>query len=847
MTSKQIRQEFLDFFKSKEHQIVPSAPVIPHGDKALMFTNAGMNQFADVFLGTGTRDYKRATDTQKCVRVSGKHNDLEEVGVDTYHHTFFEMLGNWSLGDYYKKEAIAWAWELLTDVWKLDKDRLFITVFETDDEAYELWTKHVSQDRIIRCGAKDNFWEMGAVGPCGPCSEIHYDGTPGKSGKDLVNEDHPDVIEIWNLVFIQSNRKANGSLEDLSAKHIDTGMGLERIVRVMQNKSSNYDTDIFMPLIDKIAELSGKVYGENEQDDIAMRVIADHVRMVAFSVADGALPSSDGRGYVIRRVLRRALRFARNLGLKDSVIYKLVAVLKDQFSDIFPEIEKQYDMVCKIIKGEEESFLKTLEIGLERLDVIISNMVENDNKIISGSDAFLLYDSFGFPLDLTALIGRERGFSVDEARFDKLMEEQKERSRASSKVTHTEATNIKFDFVTEFTGYDELETKSKILHAKGNEIILEKTPFYVEKGGQSSDTGTLRVGEMEFNVEEMRMSGESIIHIVKEEISENNKITEQMVIAKVDRTRRLDIIRNHSATHLMHQALSQVLGSHIQQQGSFVGADYLRFDFNHFEKVSQSDIQKIEIIVNKKIFEAIDVNTKEISIKEAQENEKIKMFFGDKYGSRVRAVSIDDYSVELCGGTHVPNTAHIGQFIITSESSVASGVRRIEAITGRAVSDYISGLNKKIIKTDEEKQNLNKEIKTLEKEITGLKSQDLAGGFDEMLADATMFGDIRIVTREIDTPDMDTLRDTASDLRDKLNTNGIALLAKIEGEKVQLACIVTDDLKGKYPAGKLVGLAAKFLGGGGGGKPHLATAGGRDASKLAELLDSEFMNIITDF
>ena len=843
MTSKEIRQQFFDYFRDKGHTHVPSAPVVPHGDKTLLFTNAGMNQFKDVFLGQGKRDYTRAVDTQKCIRVSGKHNDLEEVGVDTYHHTFFEMLGNWSFGDYYKKEAIAWAWDLLTNVWGLDKNRLYVTVFRTDDEAFDLWKEHISEDRILRFDEKDNFWEMGETGPCGPCSEIHYDGTPDMSGKDKVNADDPEVIEVWNLVFIQHNRKADGSLEDLSAKHVDTGMGLERIVRVLQGKNSNYDTDIFLPVIHKISELSNIKYGDNEKDDIAMRVISDHVRTVAFTIADGALPGNEGRGYVIRRILRRASRFARNLGFREPMLYKLLPILVEQFSEVFTEILKQKDTIEKVIKGEEESFLNTLEHGITKFEEITKDLNKGDE--VSGNDAFLLYDSFGFPLDLTALMARENGFTIDEIGFDKLMHDQKERSRAAGKSHSEEAETPEFEYETEFTGYGNTKSEAQVLYSNGNQIVLDKTPFYVEKGGQVSDTGIIKINGITIEIEDVKSSGDSIVHIAKENVPD---LVGKTVQVEVDEMRRWDIMRNHSATHLLHESLKEILGDHIQQQGSLVAPDYLRFDFNHFQKVNADELKKIEEMVNEKIFQNISVDTQELSLEEAQQNEKIKMFFGDKYGSRVRAVSMDpNFSIELCGGTHVQNTSQIGYFKITSESSVAAGIRRIEAITGRYINDYITSLFKQISEKENAADDLRKEIKVLEKEISDLKKQDLASGFDSLINDARDINGLKVVISKIDVDNMDELRDTGSDLRDKINTNGIILLANVDGEKVQLVCAVTDDLKGKYMAGKLVGSAAKFLGGGGGGKPHLATAGGRDVSKLDDLLNNEFIGIIKNW
>ena len=841
MTSQEIRQQFIQFFKNKNHKEVPSAPVVPHGDPTLLFTNAGMNQFKDVFLGQGTRDYTRAVDTQKCIRVSGKHNDLEEVGVDTYHHTFFEMLGNWSFGDFYKKEAIAWSWELLTEVWKLPKDRLFVTVYNTDDEAYEYWKEHISEDRIQRFDEKDNFWEMGDTGPCGPCSEIHYDGTPDKSGADLVNADHPDVIEIWNLVFIQYNRKADKSLEDLQQRHVDTGMGFERITRVIQGKDSNYDTDIFMPLINKISELCGIKYISDleNKDSIAMRVIADHVRTVAFSIADGALPGNEGRGYVLRRVLRRASRFARNLGFKEPLIYKLVSVLVETMGDVFNEIRQQEDMVTKIIKGEEESFLQTLDNGLIKFDEIAKSSV---NNVISGSDAFLLYDSFGFPLDLTELIARENEMLVDVEGFDQKMNEQKERSRSARKVSSQEAETSSINEISEFVGYEKNEMKSKVLYVNENQIVLDQTPFYVESGGQISDTGVIVWNGSEYKVETTKKSQDAIIHLSDQIF--DIPVGEE-VVARIDSVKRNKIRKNHSATHLLHEALKLVLGSHIQQQGSLVNDQYLRFDFNHFEKVSKDELNKIEKLVNTKIFESHKVVTEVLTLDEAREDSRIKMYFGDKYGEHVRAVFMDDtYSIELCGGTHVSNTSEIGMLKIIAESSVASGVRRIEAITGPAIESYIDSLNKKLDKKEEEKLELANTIKKLEKEINAMKAEQLSEGLDNLISEAIEVDGIKVLAKQIESDGMDQLRDLGDKLRNDFGKNGIGLLASVSGEKVQLVCVVTDDLTKSKPAGKLVGAAAKELGGGGGGKPHMATAGGRDATKLPSLLESGFVEII---
>ncbi|MFA6571093.1 MAG: alanine--tRNA ligase [Bacteroidota bacterium] len=843
MTSKEVRQSFLDFFAEKGHRIVPSNPVIPHGDPTLLFTNAGMNQFKDVFLGTGKRDYTRVADTQKCIRVSGKHNDLEEVGVDTFHHTFFEMLGNWSFGDYYKKEAIAWAWELLTEVWKLDKNRLHATVYKTDDEAYELWKQFLPESRIHRFDEKDNFWEMGESGPCGPCSEIHYDRTSDLSGGKLVNSGSPDVIEIWNLVFIQFNRKINGTLEELSSKHVDTGMGFERICAVINKKVSNYDTDVFTPLLNKIEKLSGHKYSKelNNPNGIAMRVIADHIRTLSFAIADGAFPGNEGRGYVLRRILRRASRFARNLGFKEPMLYLLLDTLIEIMGDVFPELITQKNIIKKVIKAEEDSFLQTLDRGLEIFDNI-SNRLKNENaKIISGADAFQLYDTFGFPLDLTELIARENNLVVDTKEFENLMNQQKERSRSSRKIQAQEAVLPNVEFKSEFLGYDYFSTESKVLWFEGNQIILDKTPFYVESGGQISDIGTITLEGYIYNVIDIRKSGDAIIHFCDSEI---DTATGAVALAEVDSSRRRSIMRNHSATHLLHEALRTILGNHLQQAGSAVHPDYLRFDFNHFEKVSESDLKKIEAIVNEKIFENIDVQTKVLSLEEAGKNGNIKMFFGDKYGDIVRVVIMDDkYSMELCGGTHVKNTSEIGIFKIISESSIAAGVRRIEACTGSSVLNFIDNLNLKIDELQQNSESVLEKVKHLEKEISHFKILELKQQYSDWVAKSDELDGIKIIAKEITIDDIDNLRTIGENLRDFMGSKGIALIASIINEKIQMVCVVTDDLKSKLPAGKIVGEAAKQLGGGGGGKSHLATAGGKDIEKLPALI-SGFSDII---
>ncbi len=846
MTSKEIRESFLEFFAGKEHKIVPSAPVVPHGDPTLLFTNAGMNQFKDVFLSIGTRDYSRAADTQKCIRVSGKHNDLEEVGVDTYHHTFFEMLGNWSFGDYYKAEAIAWAWELLTKVWGLEIKRLHATVYRTDDEAYDLWKNYLPEERIHRFDEKDNFWEMGETGPCGPCSEIHYDATPDYSGGNLVNAGLPEVIEIWNLVFIQYNRKPCGELEELSARHVDTGMGFERICAVIQGKESNYDTDIFMPVIREIELLSGKTYSKDlkSPDGIAMRVIADHVRTLSFAIADGAMPGNEGRGYVLRRILRRGSRYARNLGFREPVIYKLLPKLIDTMGDQFPELIAQKKTIERVIKAEEESFLQTLETGLQKFEDIKNRLSNKQDKKIPGEETFQLYDTFGFPYDLTELLARENDLVVIKEEFDAQMQKQKDRSRKARKVQSQEVELLNVDASSEFTGYDTTEAEGKVLFVEDNQIVLDRTPFYAESGGQVSDTGEIILAGESYRVEDVKKSGNAIIHICNREIE---KLIGSAAFAKVDADRRKDIMRNHSATHLLHEALRQILGNHVQQQGSLVAPDYLRFDFNHFDKVTDEELKSIEELVNKKIFESNNIDVKELDIEEAQKDAKIKMFFGDKYGSKVRVITMDDkYSKELCGGTHVENTSEIGLFKITSESSIAAGIRRIEAITGKEVQEYIYRIHQLLQKEKDREIELLDKIKSLEKKLSGQKVSDIKTTLHELVDSAEDLDGIKIITAQLELENMDQLRDSGENLRNILKNNGIGLLSTVVNDKVQMVCAVTDDLTRTLPAGKLVGLAAKELGGGGGGKPHMATAGGKDVSKLPALLKN-FKEIVAGF
>lgn len=831
MTSSEIRQSFLEFFENRGHRVLPSAPVVPHGDPTLLFTNAGMNQFKDVFLGQGTRPYSRAVDTQKCIRVSGKHNDLEEVGYDTYHHTFFEMLGNWSFGDYFKEEAISWSWELLTAVWKLPVDRLHATVYRTDDEAYEIWKNFLPEHQIHRFDEKDNFWEMGETGPCGPCSEIHFDRTPDLTGGPLVNAGVPEVIEIWNNVFIQFNRLGDGSLTDLPAKHVDTGMGFERITAVMQGKDSNYDTDVFQPIIALTEELSGKSYSKDltDPDGIAMRVIADHVRTLCFAIADGAIPGNEGRGYVLRRILRRAARYAKNLGLHEAVLYKHVSVVVKTMGSVFPELVEHQSLIERIIMAEEESFLATLERGLVRFEQITS-------EVISGEAAFELYDTFGFPLDLTELLARERGKTVDVEEFEVCLEAQRMRSRSARKKNNQTVDAENISVVSHFSGFDNTEQTSEVIYVLENEIVLAETPFYVEMGGQVSDTGVITVAGTEYQVEDMRRSGNAIIHVLS---SAPDAEIGDVALASIDKVRRREVEREHSATHLLHEALRRVLGTHVQQSGSLVAPNHLRFDFSHYEKISESELKAIEDLVNDKVFASIGVHTEELPIEKAKTIPNVKMFFGDKYADTVRVVFIDDeFSVEFCGGTHVRNTSEIGLFKIVSEGSVSSGVRRIEAIAGRSVDGYIGQLKQAIHHSQQDVELMTEKIRALEKQMVSAQTDEMKNLIPGIIEQSVNTEDYSIASGIIASVNQDQLKELGDELRLAMKHKGIGVLASIIDDKIQLVCVVTDDLTKDYPAGKIVGQLAKQLGGGGGGKAHMATAGGKDISKLDSVMGS---------
>ena len=861
MTSNEIRQQFFEFFKNKDHRIVPSSPVVPFEDPTLLFTNAGMNQFKDVFLGLGKREYKRAADTQKCIRVSGKHNDLEEVGYDTYHHTFFEMLGNWSFGDYYKKEAIKWGWELLTDVWKLPKERLWATVYKTDDEAFDFWKSEtdINPKHILRFDEKDNFWEMGETGPCGPCSEIHINLSDDIENPKLVNAGLPECIEIWNLVFIQYNKDEKGKLNELPQKHVDTGMGFERVCAVLQKKKSNYDTDVFTPLIKEISNLSNLNYEvtENEEEEkeieeeiqIAMRVIADHIRTLTFAITDGAVPGNDGRGYVLRRILRRAARYGRKLNLKEPFLYKIVETLVKEMSEVFPEIKEKQKYVEKVIKAEEESFNKTLDRGIDLFNEIVEKLKSKNKNTISGADLFMLYDTYGFPVDLTNVMAKEIGFTIDEKGFDKLMNSQKQRGRDATKDKFS-SININtenldsFELIskdeTVFTGYDELNTNSKIIgYKKENEnelIILDKTPFYVESGGQVDDLGVLSVKDNKYDVLDVAKIDNKVVHII--ETNKNDPLkTGKEVLAEIDSSRRWDIMRNHSATHFMHSALRQILGTHVHQAGSYVGPDRLRFDFTHFSKVSEPELKDIEQLVNEQLRRNLPLQHHRNTPFDKAKKMGALMFFGDKYGDKVNVVQFGDFTMEFCGGTHVKNSSEIGLFKIISESSISSGVRRIEAVTGEGVQRYIDSQIELIKNKDEKISELLEEKKKVEKENSDLKLKGNLGQLTSLLASPIKLDNINIYKAQIKAESVDQLKSYGDELRNKTKNSVGVLFAEIEG-KVGIVCVVTDDLlkDKKLSAGKIVGELAKLVGGGGGGRPHLATAGGKDVNAIPTAL-----------
>ena len=867
LTAKEIRQSYKDFFEKHGHHIVPSAPMVIKDDPTLMFTNAGMNQFKDIILGNAAPKYRRVADSQKCLRVSGKHNDLEEVGHDTYHHTMFEMLGNWSFGDYFKEEAIEMAWEYLVDVLKLDPSRLYATVFEgspaeglsRDDEAAAIWERHLPKGHIINGNKHDNFWEMGDTGPCGPCSEIHIDLRSEEErkavpGAEMVNKDHPQVIEIWNLVFMQFNRKADGSLEPLPAKVIDTGMGFERLCMALQGKTSNYDTDVFTPLIDKIAQLSGKKYGESKDVDVAMRVIADHVRTIAFSIADSQLPGNAKAGYVIRRILRRAVRYAYTfLDQKQAFMYRLLDTLIDSMGDAYPELKAQRELIMRVIKEEEDSFLRTLENGIKLLDDAMASARAEGKTQISGKQAFTLYDTYGFPLDLTDLILKEKGMTLDREEFDKEMAAQKQRARQAAAVEATDWVIVR-DGEQEFCGYDDFETDSRILryrHVKQKnqeyyQIILDRTPFYAEMGGQTGDRGTLTDSETGETIEvyDTKRENGTGVHLVKK-LPANPAGNFH---AAIDREARLATSRNHTATHLLHEALREVLGTHVEQKGSYVSPEVLRFDFSHFQKVTPEELSKVEKLANRKVREAIARDERRnCPIKEAKAMGAMALF-GEKYGDEVRVIRYGD-SVELCGGTHVDNTGNIGMIKILSESSISAGVRRIEAITGEGVEKAIDKLTETlhqigaffnnapdvvaaIRRSIEENGELKAKVEEHFKERVRVLTADLIEH-----AEQSKKGDFKVVclsgVRMADMP-----KAVAFAVRESL-PKGSAFIAATSDPagKPQLTVMLSDDLvAGGLNAASIVRAAAKNIKGGGGGQPSFAQAGGKDAGGLDQAL-----------
>ena len=866
LTSKEIRESFKRFFEEKGHLIVPSAPMVVKDDPTLMFTNAGMNQFKDIILGNSPAKSKRVADSQKCLRVSGKHNDLEEVGHDTYHHTMFEMLGNWSFGDYFKQEAIDWAWEYLTEVVKLDPNRLYATVFEgaasegleRDNEAAAIWEKHLPAERILNGNLKDNFWEMGDTGPCGPCSEIHIDLRSDEDraaipGRDLVNGSHPQVIEIWNLVFMQYNRMADGHLEELPAKVIDTGMGFERLCMALQGKQSNYDTDVFQPIIKAIGEISGKSYGNDAQTDIAMRVIADHIRTISFSITDGQLPSNAKAGYVIRRILRRAVRYGYTfLGQKQAFMYKLVPTLIENMGDAYPELKQQQELITKVIKEEEESFLRTLATGIQMLDKIVAGASATGNNEISGVEAFTLYDTYGFPIDLTQLILRENGLTVNMSQFDEEMLKQKTRARNAATVENSDWVTVNEGDST-FVGYDCTENETIILRYRQTkqknqtlyQIVLKETPFYAESGGQVGDTGYLLCGEERIEVIDTKKENNLPIHITKTLPADPAAAFK----AQVDKKKRMACAANHSCTHLLDQALREVLGTHVEQKGSLVTPDAIRFDFSHFQKVTDEEIAKVERIVNARIRENIQLTDhRNIPIEEAKKLGAIALF-GEKYGDHVRVVQFGT-SIEFCGGTHALATGSIGMVKIISESSVAAGVRRIEAITGEALENHLNkaqelmkeihalfnnvpNLKATIIKSIAENAELKKEIEEYAREKAVQAKEQLLKEIKEK-------NGMRYISAIVPLPAA-TVKDIVFMLRAEQPENLLIVIGSVHNDKPQLTISATADLVEQgINAGKIVGQAAKLMQGGGGGQAHFAQAGGKNAEGIKAAVDKVF-------
>ena len=863
MKVSEIREQFFTFFESKGHEIVPSAPMVVKNDPTLMFTNAGMNQFKDFFLGNAIPKNRRVANSQKCLRVSGKHNDLEEVGVDTYHHTMFEMLGNWSFGDYFKEDAINWAWELLTEVYKIPKDRLYVTVFEgdasdnvpMDTESFDIWKKLISEDRIILASKKDNFWEMGDTGPCGPCTEIHVDVRPKKErdiidGKSLVNYDHPQMIEIWNNVFMQFNRLSDGSLVPLPATHVDTGMGLERLAMALQGKTSNYDTDLFQTLIQHMEKVSGVKYGVKEETDIALRVIADHIRAIAFSIADGQLPSNTGAGYVIRRILRRAVRYGyQTLGLKEPFLCDVSVVLSEIMGDPFEELIQQKELVQKVIREEEISFFRTLELGIKRIETIIQTTKKADNDIIDGKEVFELFDTYGFPVDLTSLIARENDLSIDEEAFDKELQKQKDRSRAATAIETEDWVQVHPDAISEFIGYDTLTSPVKILKYRKvsqkqkafYQLVFDKTPFYPEGGGQVGDKGFIELNDDKVFIFDTKKENNLIIHLT-EKLPSN---LEAVYTAVVNESKRVDSASNHSATHLLHHALRTVLGTHVEQKGSLVNPEYLRFDFSHFSKVTDEELERIETLVSEAIKQNISLDERRNTpIEEAKEMGAMALF-GEKYGDAVRVIKFGD-SVELCGGIHVPSTGKIGLFKITTETAVAAGIRRIEAITSTTAENYFKQKAKTLdsialtlknpkdlIKAVDDllmKNNqMNKEIELLQKEKALAVKGDLKNKI-EVINGINFLGTIVSL-------DAGSIKDILFQLKGEVD-NFYGVIGGNEGDKCSISIIASDSVienKG-INAGNIIREVAKQIDGGGGGQAFFATAGGKKPSGLANAI-----------
>lgn len=864
MTSKELRQKFLDFFAGKSHQVLPSAPMVIKDDPTLMFTNAGMNQFKDIFLGNAPAKYPRVVNSQKCLRVSGKHNDLEEVGHDTYHHTMFEMLGNWSFGDYFKREAIDWAWEFLVEVLKIDSERLYATIFEgspeegieRDIEALECWKKHLPENRILLGSKKDNFWEMGDVGPCGPCTEIHIDLRDDDErkaipGERMVNKGHPQVIEIWNLVFIQFNRKSNGALEPLPAKHVDTGMGFERLAMVIQGKKSNYDTDVFTPIIERISQMCGIPYGADPKADVAMRVVADHLRAISFSIADGQLPSNVKAGYVIRRILRRAVRYGYTfLNFREPFIFNLVDALVEQMGEHYPELKAQQTLITNVIGKEETTFLRTLETGIKLLEQLMDKALKDNRTTISGKDAFVLYDTYGFPLDLTELILREHNLNVNRSEFDAEMANQKERSRADAAVEANDWINVSNADRVEFVGYDTLKTNTKIIRmrtvkAKGKEqyqIVLNQTPFYAESGGQVGDSGMLRSDSETIKVLNTIKENNLIIHIA-DKLPQNPHVP---FIASVDAEKRSRTANNHTATHLLHHALRAVLGNHVEQKGSLVHPDYLRFDFSHFQKMTDEEIRKVEQHVNKLIRQNIVLEEhRNMPIAKAKEMGAMALF-GEKYGESVRVIRFGE-SVELCGGTHTKATGSIGYFKIVSESAIAAGIRRIEAITGEKAEEFVYSQIDTINQVKSALGNPSNVIQAVSKlvdennllshQLNALQAEKLKALKAELKEKVTEHNGVNLICERVNIANADAIKDLAFQLKNEIPNLYLVLGSESNG-KAMLTVMISELLVEKHGlnAAAIVKEAAKEIQGSGGGQPFFATAGGKRPEGLEKAI-----------